>query len=133
MPSSPPPPVGALTALYVACERLDRSIAALTRLRSSGLPSPQRIDERLDETTTKLHRARTSLEVEIRHAEDRILEQEIYLGDGVYAAFKEGQIRICGPHADHDSVVFLEPLVFAALVDFGKRCLSNLTVEGASL
>lgn len=51
--------------------------------------------------------------------------KEEYLGDGLYASF-DGMIRLRAAGREHE--VYLEPEVFAALVDFAKR-VAGWTVE----
>lgn len=45
-------------------------------------------------------------------------EEEIYLGDGLYASFDGWQIRLRAPQLDGDYNVFLEPAVWANLVQY---------------
>lgn len=43
---------------------------------------------------------------------------ETYIGDGLYASFDGWQIRLRAPRGSQDHEVFLEPRVWASLVDF---------------
>lgn len=47
--------------------------------------------------------------------------EEVYLGDGLYASFNGGMIKLRAPRPEGDSEVYLEPEIFAALVEYGKK------------
>lgn len=47
-------------------------------------------------------------------------EQETYIGDGIYASFDGWQIRLRTPRGMEDHEVFLEPGVWASLVEYVK-------------
>jgi hypothetical protein len=46
---------------------------------------------------------------------------EHYLGDGLYASFDGYQVKLRAPRGGEDHVVFLEPGVLKAFLDFIKR------------
>lgn len=46
---------------------------------------------------------------------------EEYLGDGLYASLDGGMIRLRAPRVNGDDIVFLEPEVFAALLQFADH------------
>jgi hypothetical protein len=48
-------------------------------------------------------------------------EKETYLGDGLYASFDGFMITLRAPREDGDHFVGLEPLVYAALLEFVKK------------
>lgn len=48
--------------------------------------------------------------------------REKYLGDGLYASFNGGMIKLRAPRLDGDHEVFLEPEVYAALLRFAEQC-----------
>lgn len=48
-------------------------------------------------------------------------DNEIYLGDGVYASFDGWQICLRAPRSHGDDFVFLEPDVMRALVSFAQK------------
>ena len=43
---------------------------------------------------------------------------EVYLGDGLYASFSRGYVKLRAPREEEDSVVYLEPEVWDALVKY---------------
>jgi hypothetical protein len=47
--------------------------------------------------------------------------EEIYLGDGVYASFELGQIKLRAPRESGDHVVYLEPDLYEALRAFARK------------
>lgn len=50
------------------------------------------------------------------------MDDELYLGDGLYASFDGWQIRLRAPRDGGDHEVFLEPDIFEALASFALRC-----------
>lgn len=56
-------------------------------------------------------------------------EQEVYLGDAVYASFDGYQIRLRCEAPAHPNVIYIEPGVFDALLKF----VDNLKKEGTSV
>jgi len=46
---------------------------------------------------------------------------ETYLGDGLYASDDGYQICLRAPREDGDSIVYIEPSVWDALVEYTKR------------
>jgi hypothetical protein len=50
------------------------------------------------------------------------VENEEYLGDGLYASFNGYMITLRAPRADGDHWIGLEPLVYRALQDFAQQC-----------
>jgi hypothetical protein len=46
---------------------------------------------------------------------------EVYLGDGLYASFDGFQVQLRAPRGGEDHVVFLEPGVLQAFLEFVKR------------
>ena len=54
------------------------------------------------------------------------MEEETYLGDGLYASFDGYQIKLRAPRPDGDHWVALEASVYAALVAFHKRRVAAL-------
>lgn len=59
------------------------------------------------------------------------MSSETYLGDGLYASFDGYSIWLRAPHPDREHTVALEPSVFAALIDFAKRCEAQARHEHA--
>ncbi len=61
-------------------------------------------------------------------------EREIYLGDGCYASWDGWQIQLRAPRPDGDHLVYLDPAVQVALVQFMERvvayCRPTLPAEG---
>ena len=49
------------------------------------------------------------------------INEEVYLGDGLYASFDGYQIRLRAPHGAHDEQVFLELGVYLQLRAFAAR------------
>jgi hypothetical protein len=45
---------------------------------------------------------------------------EVYIGDAVYASFADGMIRLRTGDGNNQ-VIYLEPAVMAALVEYAKR------------
>ena len=43
---------------------------------------------------------------------------EEYLGDGLYAAWEDGMIRLRAPRGHEDHVIYLDPGVWANLIKF---------------
>lgn len=55
------------------------------------------------------------------------MDNETYLGDGLYASFDGFQIRLRAPRCgreDTDHCVYLEPSVYAALCEFGDKYIA---------
>lgn len=46
---------------------------------------------------------------------------EEYLGDGLYVSFDGWQYRLRAPHIGGDHIVFLEPQVLKAFIDYTKK------------
>jgi len=55
------------------------------------------------------------------------LTQKTYIGDGVHASFDGYNIRLSTQRSDGEHVIYLEPAVFAALVDYQKGIVERLT------
>lgn len=53
------------------------------------------------------------------------MENETYLGDGVYASFDGWQIWLRAPREGGDHRVALEPEVYASLVAYHARLLAD--------
>jgi hypothetical protein len=51
-----------------------------------------------------------------------MLDDETYLGDGVYASFDGWQICLRAPRENGDHVVFLEPSLWSNLTLFAAEC-----------
>jgi hypothetical protein len=49
------------------------------------------------------------------------MNNETYLGDGLYASFDGWQIKLRAPRENGDHEVYLGPAVFTALVNYVKR------------
>ena len=45
-------------------------------------------------------------------------EQEVYLGDGLYASFDGWQVKLRAPRGNSDGEVFLEPEVLAQFLKY---------------
>ena len=54
------------------------------------------------------------------------MEEETYLGDGLYASFDGYQIKLRAPRPDGDHWVALEPSVYESLVAFHKRIVAAM-------
>ena len=46
--------------------------------------------------------------------------EETHLGDGLYASIDGGMIKLRAPHVHRDTIVYLEPEVFVALIAWAK-------------
>lgn len=53
------------------------------------------------------------------------LEKETYLGDGLYCSFDGHQIKLRAPREDGDHVVYLEPSVQVAFIEFIERIVGQ--------
>ena len=53
------------------------------------------------------------------------LAKETYLGDGLYCSFDGWQIKLRAPREDGDHVVYLEPAVQVAFVEFIERIVGR--------
>lgn len=53
------------------------------------------------------------------------LAKETYLGDGLYCSFDGWQIKLRAPREDGDHVVYLEPSVQVAFVEFIERIVAR--------
>lgn len=51
--------------------------------------------------------------------------KETYLGDGLFCSFDGWQIKLRAPREDGDHVVYLEPGVQVALVEFIERIVGR--------
>jgi hypothetical protein len=49
------------------------------------------------------------------------MDNETYLGDGLYASHDGWQFKLRAPNHDGDHVVYLEPSVVAAFLDYVKQ------------
>jgi hypothetical protein len=49
-------------------------------------------------------------------------DNETYLGDGLYASFRNGMIWLRAPREGEDHIVALEPEVFQSLLEYAKGC-----------
>lgn len=47
--------------------------------------------------------------------------RETYIGDGVYASYSGGMIKLRAERDGRDEVIWLEPDVFSALAQFAKQ------------
>jgi hypothetical protein len=52
------------------------------------------------------------------------MENECYLGDGLYASFDGLQIKLRAPRENGDHVIYLEPDIYAQLREFADRVLA---------
>ena len=57
------------------------------------------------------------------------MDNETYLGDGLYASFDGYQIKLRAPRLDGDHWVALEPSTWNALMAFHKHLMSNPTKD----
>ena len=53
------------------------------------------------------------------------MDNEIYLGDGLYASYDGWMIKLRAPREDGDHVVYLEPTVWRALLAWGVPCMNG--------
>jgi hypothetical protein len=49
------------------------------------------------------------------------MADETYLGDGLYASFQHGSIKLRAPREGGDHIVFLEPDLYEALRAFARK------------
>jgi len=49
------------------------------------------------------------------------MEGEVYLGDGLYVSHDTFQVCLRAPRLDGDHVVYLEPRVLQAFIDFLRK------------
>jgi len=52
---------------------------------------------------------------------EKKVEPETYIGDGVYASFDGYQIKLRTNRDGPDEVIYIEPMVYMALVNFAKK------------
>ena len=52
-------------------------------------------------------------------------EAETYLGDGLYASFDGWQIQLRAPRPEGDHLIYLEPAVQVAFVEFIERIVKG--------
>lgn len=53
------------------------------------------------------------------------MQDETYLGDGLYVSFDGYQLKLRAPREDGDHEVYLEPQVYKAFVDYVNRITSK--------
>ncbi|QQO30764.1 hypothetical protein JJC00_18950 [Bradyrhizobium diazoefficiens] len=51
--------------------------------------------------------------------------KETYLGDGLYCSFDGQQIKLRAPREDGDHIVYLEPSVQIAFIEFIERIVGR--------
>lgn len=47
-------------------------------------------------------------------------EKEVYVGDGVYASFEKGMIKLRTQRSNGEHYIYLEPEVYMALAEFAN-------------
>lgn len=57
------------------------------------------------------------------------MAEETYLGDGLYASFDGFQICLRAPRTGGDHVVYLEPEIYANLVEYARKVWQPATTE----